>query len=76
MNWVKCKNETEKLDAIKNYCNMQITENNNNIVWFEAERNSILDYAEEIKELKLRNAHFKKIIEIIEADEFRSILIP
>lgn len=75
MTFVKCKNDTEKLQAIKNYCNAQIKENNHRITWFKAEQECPLDYADEIHELKTRNAHFEKVLEIIEADEFTSVMI-
>lgn len=75
MNFVKCKNDTEKLQAIKNYCNAQIKEYNHRIEWLKAQQDCPLDYADEIDELKTRIAHFKKIIEIIEADEFTSVMV-
>lgn len=75
MAFIKCKNETEKLNAIRKYCEMQIENNDYEINSFEADRDSPLDYADEIHELKLRNKRFKTILEIIEADEFTSIMI-
>lgn len=75
MKFIKCKNEMEKLQAIKNYCSAQIKENNYNIEWLKANRKSSLDYADEINELENKNADFNKIIEIINADELTSILI-
>lgn len=75
MTFVKCKNDAEKLNAIKDYCNAQIKENNHNIEWFKAEQSCPLDYADEIHELKIRNARLNKIIEIIEADEFMNIML-
>lgn len=75
MDFIKCKNETEKLAAIKRYCEAQVAENDRRIKWFEAERESSLDYYEEIHECKTRKAHFGKIVEIIEADEHTSIMI-
>lgn len=76
MRFIQCKTQTEKLDAIKQYCNEQISENNRNIQWFEANKISRLDYADEIHELKISNKRFEKILEIIEADEFTDIMIP
>ena len=75
MTFIQCKNETEKLDAIKRYCKVQIMENNRNIQWLEANKSSPLDYADEIHELKLINKRFAKILEIIEADEFTNVMI-
>lgn len=75
MEFIKCKNDMEKVQAIKNYCNKQIKDNNYNIQWYKSEQSCPLDYSEEIHELETRNAHFKKIIEIIEADEFMSVTI-
>lgn len=75
MTFIQCKNETEKLDAIKRYCKAQITENSRQIQWFEAIKSCPLDYADEIHELKLSNKRFEKILEIIEADEFTDIMI-
>lgn len=75
MDFVKCKNEAEKLDTIKRYCKVQIMKNNRRIEWFEAEKSCPIDYEYEIHEYKTRNAHFNKIIEIIEADEFTSVMI-
>ena len=75
MSFVKCKNDTEKLQAIKNYCNAKIKEYNHRIEWFRVEQSCPLDYAEEIHDLETRNAHFRKIVEIIEADEFTSVMV-
>lgn len=75
MKFIKCKNETEKINAISNYCKAQIEENNRQINWLEAEKTSPLDYMDEIAEHKRIIAHFNKIIEIIEADEFTSVMI-
>lgn len=75
MEFVKCKNETEKLQAITEYCNAQIEKNNYNLNWYRSEQSSPLDYEYEINELNAMNARFKKIIEIIEADEFTSIML-
>lgn len=75
MGFIKCKSEAEKLDAIKRYCKVQIMENNRRIKWFEAKRVVPLDYVDEIDELRTRNAHFEKIIEIINADEYTSVMI-
>ena len=75
MEFVKCKNEIEKIQAIAKYCQTQINDNNYRIDWLKANQDSPLDYAEEIHELKTRKAHFEKIIEIIEADEFTSVMI-
>lgn len=75
MKLVKCKNETEKIQAITDYCNAQIQEYNGRIQWFKTQQTSSLDYIDEIDELKTRIAHFEKILEIIQADEFTSIMI-
>lgn len=74
MKFIKCKNETEKLKAIEDYCNEKIKENNCRIDFFKAEQESPLDYAEELHELETRNAYFETIIKIIKADEFTSIM--
>lgn len=75
MTFIRCKNDVEKLNAIKDYCNAQIKDNDYNIGWFKANKNCPLDYADEIHELELRNMRFKKIIEIIEADKFTEIML-
>lgn len=75
MEFIKCKNETEKIKAITNYCQAQIKECNRRIEWYEFNKISTLDYLEEIDEMKVRIAHFSKIIEIIEADEFTSVMM-
>lgn len=75
MKVIKCKNDSEKVQAIKNYCNEQIKELKNRIEFFEHEKTSSLDYIDEIDELKTRKAHFEKILEIIQADEFTSVYI-
>lgn len=75
MEFVKCKNDAEKLQAIANYCNKQIAENDFQINLYRAEQTSPLDYECEINELKVRNIRFQKIIDIIEADEFTSVLL-
>lgn len=73
MEWIKCKNDAEKLEAVKAYCNKQIQTNNCNIESYRADQSSPLDYADEIHELELVNKRFEKILEIINADEFTSI---
>lgn len=73
MEWIKCKNDAEKLEAIKAYCNHQIQTNNCNIKSYRLDQSSPLDYADEIHELELANKRFEKILEIINADEFTSI---
>ena len=75
MSWVKCKNDQEKLQAIKKYCNEQITKNNREITWLNSQKFCGLDYADEIRELQNRNVQFENIIKIIEADELTSVLI-
>ena len=75
MKFVKCKNETEKLQAIKAFCEEEIAENIRNIKMFEADRCSPLDYAEEIHECNMRKVRFEKIVQIIDADEFTSIML-
>lgn len=75
MNTVKCKNETEKLAAIKNFCAAQIDDNNYNIRSYEACRRSVLDYADEIHALKIANKRFEKILEIIDASEHTIIIL-
>lgn len=75
MKFVKCKNDAEKLQAIKNYCLAQIAENNYNLNFLKNHQTSPLDYADEIGELQARNIRFQKIIEIIEADEFTSVML-
>ena len=74
MEFIQCKNESEKLSAIAKYCNREINENNYHLNWYKSEQTSPLDYKDEIDELNKRNAHFKKILEIIEADELTSIM--
>lgn len=75
MTWIKCKNDAEKLEAIKSYCNHQIQANNCNIESYRLDQSSPLDYADEIHELELVNKRFEIILEIIEADEHTSIPI-
>lgn len=75
MKFVKCKNELEKIQAIKEYCNEQIKEFNLRIDWFKANQDSPLDYADEIHELKTRIAHFETINKIIDADEYTSVMV-
>lgn len=75
MEFIKCKNETEKLQAIFTYCQKQIEENNFLINLYQEEQTSPLDYADEIHELRVRNVRFQKIIDVIEADETTSILL-
>ena len=75
MSWVKCKNDTEKLVAIKDYCNKQIESNKYSIEFLKEDRNNPFDYAEEIRELEVRNHRFEKIIKIIDADEFTSVMV-
>lgn len=75
MKWVKCKNDTEKIQAIKKYCEEEIKENDLAINEYKLDRVSSLDYAYEIRELEMRNARFENILKIIEADELTSVLI-
>ena len=75
MKWVKCKNDTEKVQAIKKICEEQIKENNFSINSYKADRTSSFDYAYEIHELEMSNARFDHILKIIEADELTSVLI-
>ena len=75
MKWVRCKNDAEKLQAIKEYCNSQITNNNYCIESYKLDRVSSLDYMEEIHELEIRNKRFNDILRIIEADEFMEVLV-
>lgn len=71
MNWVKCKNESEKLQAIKDYCLSQIKKNNRQIRWYESEEN----YLAEIHELKVLNRRFETILNIIAADSTTSVVV-
>ena len=75
MDFIKCKNEAEKLSAIKSYCNRLIEWNNQNIYSYKMDCSSPLDYAYEIRELENRNECFKKIVKIIEANEFTYIML-
>lgn len=75
MKWIKCKNDTEKVQAIKKYCEEQIEENNFSINSYKADRSNSLDYAYEIQELEMRNTRFENILKIIEANELTSVLI-
>ena len=75
MGWIKCKNDAEKLEAVKAYCKQQIQANNVNIESYRADQSSPLDYADEIHELELVSKRFEKILEIINADEFTSVSI-
>lgn len=75
MKWVKCKNDTEKIQAIKKYCEEEIKENDFAINDYKLDRVSSLDYAYEIRELEMRNARFENILKIIDADELTSVLI-
>lgn len=71
MNWVKCKNESEKLQAIKDYCLSQIKKNDRQIRWYESEES----YLTEIHELKLLNRRFETILNIIAADSTTSVVV-
>ena len=73
MEWIKCKNDAEKLEAIKDYCTQQINGNNGKIEWYKLNQECSLDYADEIHELELVSKRFEKILEIINADEFTNI---
>lgn len=75
MTWVQCKNETEKLAAIRNFCVKQIENNNYNIASYEADRECSSDYADEIHALKIANNRFEKILEIIDANEHTCIML-
>lgn len=75
MKFIKCKNDAEKIEAIKDYCIQQINENYGKIDWYKLNQECSLDYADEIHELKLINKRFEKILEIIEADENTSVPI-
>ena len=75
MKFINCKNDTEKIQAIKSYCCEQIEQNDYNIKWYKLERDNALDYASEIHELEVSNMRFKKIIEIIDANEFMQVAI-
>lgn len=75
MKFVKCKNETEKLQAIKEYCNDKIKEYNQRIDWLKANQTSAFDYVDEIEEYRFRIAHFETILKIINADEYTSIMV-
>ena len=75
MKWIRCKNDAEKLQAIKEYCNSQIVRDNQSIESYKLDRECSLDYMEEIHELEIRNKRFNDIIRIIEADEFMEILV-
>lgn len=75
MKFVKCKNETEKLQAVMSYCNEKIQEYKGRIEWFEANKVSSLDYMEEIDELKTRIAVLEQVTKIIEADEHTSVMV-
>ena len=75
MKFVKCKNETEKLQAIRAFCEEQIDECVRIIKMFESDRCSSLDYKEEIHDANMRKIRFEKIVQIINADEFTSVMM-
>ncbi len=75
MRFIKCRSEREKLYYIKYYCEEQIAECIRIINMFEADKTSVLDYAEEIHECNMRKARFEKIVQIIDADEFTSVML-
>lgn len=75
MKFVKCKNESEKLQAILAYCSEEIRNADYNINSYISSRASILDYADEIHDLRLYKARLETITRIIEADENTSIMI-
>lgn len=75
MRFVKCRNDAEKLKEIAAYCNKQIERNNASIAQFVADQVLTFDFADEIHELEMMNMHFRKIVEIILADEFKNIVI-
>lgn len=75
MKFVKCRNDAEKLRTIKAFCEEQIAESIRIIKMFESDRCSPLDYVEEIHEANMRKAQFEKIVQIVNADEFTSIMM-
>lgn len=75
MKFVKCKNESDKLSAIASYCHTQIENNNANIASLKMDQATAFDYADEIHGLEKMNAHFLKIMDIVQADEFKVIVL-
>ena len=72
MDFVRCKNDSEKVKAIRAVCTKWIEENDFAINCLKASQDSPFDYAEEIGELTMRNSQLKKIVQIIDVDEFTS----
>ena len=75
MSFITVKNNTEKLNAIKSYCESRIQNIDYNINFMKSNQDSPADYKEEIDELQLKKCEFEKILEIINATEKSSILI-
>ena len=75
MEWIKCKNDHEKIEAIRRYCENQVNECKYQIDIYKRGRESTLDYMYEIDELKARKRRFQTILDIIAADEFTSVMI-
>lgn len=75
MKFVKCKNESDKLNAIASYCHTQIENNNASIASLKMDQVTAFDYADEIHDLEKMNAHFRKIMEIVQANEFKAIVL-
>lgn len=74
MDFVKCKNDSEKVAAIAEFCKKQIELCNYSINLFESDRDSAMDYFEEISDLENLKSRFEWIMRVINADEFTSIL--
>jgi hypothetical protein len=75
MEFVKCKNEREKLDAIAAYCQKMIDNCTYNINSYEMDKVNRFDYSDEIREERNKRERFTTIMRIIEADEYTSILV-
>ena len=75
MKFVRCNNNSEKLQAIRAFCEEQIAECIRIIKMFESDSCSSLDYKEEIHDANMRKVRFEKIVQIIDADKFTSVMM-
>ena len=75
MEFIKVKNDTEKVEAVRKYCKNQIGELDYNINCFKRDQESPIDYRDEIHDLEITKKRFLKILEIIDAEPTANILI-
>ena len=75
MMWVKCANDTEKIDAIKKYCSEQLERLQMDLDFLIADSNTPYDYEWEKREIKKQMDLLTDICRIAEVDPLTSILI-